>query len=228
MTIHRAFFTDNGHASDGQPRLLDLFCCAGGAAKGYQRAGFHVTGVDIQPQAKYCGDRFHQGDALEFLAEHWQEFDVIHASPCCQSKTRVTDWRGSRANHPDLLLPTLRMLRGLSVPWVVENVMEAVWDGTLRPDLILCGSMFGLPLRRHRAFETSWHAYQVTPRCSHRRGDLSFGHRDERIYADAMGCTWMTAREGRQAIPPAYTEYLGGLLRDQVSTAVAAQPTERH
>ena len=63
------------------PRLLDLFCGAGGCTKGYQRAGFYVVGVDINPQPRYIGDEVHQADALEFCAQHGAEFDVIHASP---------------------------------------------------------------------------------------------------------------------------------------------------
>lgn len=195
-----------------RPRLLDAYCGAGGATKGYQRAGFHVTGIDIAPQPRYCGDQFVQGDAIEYLREYGHEFDVVHASPTCQTRARVTKWRGRVENHPDTLSPTLVLLRSLSVPWIVENVMEAAWDGTLRPDFILCGSQFGLTIRRHRAFESSCAVAQLTAPCSHRHDDLPFMHKGERAFADAMGCTWMNNKEARQAIPPAYTEYLGGFL----------------
>lgn len=188
---------------------------------GYFQAGFCVEGVDINPQPNYPF-RHHVSDALTFLMSHWHKFAAAHASPTCQTRARVTAWRGSRDNHPDTLTPMLAALRGLPVPWVVENVMEAAMDGTLRPDFILCGSMFGLKVRRHRAFETSWTALQLTQGCTHGRDDIPFEHKDERAFADAMGCTWMTNREGRQAIPPAYTEWIGLQLLQQVEIREAA------
>ncbi len=204
------------HHDDTRPKLLDLFCCAGGAAVGYFRAGFCVIGVDINPQPNFPY-KHHVADALEFLAKHWHEFAAVHASPTCQTRARVTAWRGSRDNHPDTLTPMLAALRELPILWVVENVMEAVTDGTLRPDFVLCGSMFGLRVRRHRAFETSWRALQLTPRCAHRRSDIPFEHKDERAFADAMGCTWMSKFEGRQAIPPDYTRHIGEQLIQQLA-----------
>jgi SAM-dependent methyltransferase len=205
------------------PRLLDVYCGPGGAARGYQHAGWHVTGVDITPQPYYCGEEFHQGDALEFLAAHWLEFDAIHGSPICQGWARVTDWRGSRSDHPDLLTPTLDFLRAqvTTVPWVIENVPEAAELGPLRPDLLLCGTALGLPIRRHRAFETSWRALQLTSQCAHRSTDLAFDHSGERAYADAMGCGWMPAKAARQAIPPAYTQYIGELMLAELAERAA-------
>jgi DNA (cytosine-5)-methyltransferase 1 len=203
-----------------RPRLLDAFCCEGGCSVGYERAGFEVEGVDLVPQPRYPFT-FHQADALEFISEHWQDYDAIAASPTCQTRARVTAWRGSRDNHPDTLTPTLELLRTLPIPWVVENVTEAVTDGTLRPNYLLCGTMFGLPIRRHRAFETSWPALQLSPACHHRPSDLPFMHKGERAFADAMGCTWMTNRGGRQAIPPAYTEFIGAQLLDHLAERVA-------
>ena len=193
-------------------RLLDLFCCAGGAAVGYHRAGFEVVGVDIAPQPNYPFE-FHVGDALKFVAEHGHEFDAVHASPPCQTFANVTSWRGNQADHPDLLDPTRDALNATGLPWVIENVPKA----PLRRDLVLCGSMFGLNVRRHRVFETSWGAFQLTSPCHHHAGLLPFVHKSERAYADAMECTWMSNVEARQAIPPAYTEYIGGLLVDQVA-----------
>lgn len=209
------------HHTEARPKLVDLFSCAGGAAMGYFQAGFCVEGVDINPQPNYPF-RHHQADAFTFLDAQWSRFTAAHASPTCQTRARVTAWRGSRDNHPDTLTPMLAALRSLPLPWVVENVMEAATDGTLRPDFVLCGSMFGLRIRRHRAFETSWRALQLTPRCAHRPDDLAFEHKDERAFADAMGCTWMSAKEGRQAIPPAYTRHIGEQLLAHLAEGAAA------
>lgn len=193
-----------------RPRLLDLFCGAGGAAEGYHRAGFDVFGVDINYQPNYPFD-FHQGDAMTFPLGG---FDAIHASPPCQHYANVTKWRGNPALHPDLLVPTVDRLKGSGVPWVVENVP----DSPMAPDFILCGSMFGLAVRRHRWFLTSWGGFELVQGCRH-RDLLPFMHKGERAYADAMGCPWMTAKEGRQAIPPAYTEWIGRRLLVTVEAA---------
>lgn len=195
---------------------LDLFCGAGGATRGYQMAGFEMTGVDASEQPRYCGERFVRADALDFLRAHAYEYDFIHASPPCQHYANVTLWRGNPGNHPDLLAPTRELLEATGVPWVIENVERA----PMRPDYVLCGSHFGLKVRRHRWFETSWRGFSLMPRCDH-RGLLPFEHRGERAYADAMGCHWMTNREGRQAIPPAYTRFLAGELLKHAGTDAA-------
>ena len=117
-------------------RGLDLFCGAGGATRGYQMAGFEMTGVDIKPQPRYAGERFFQADALEFVAEHGRNYDFIHASPPCQHYANVTAWRGSAEDHPDLVSATRDALQATGRPWVMENVMEA----PMRRDYILCGS----------------------------------------------------------------------------------------
>jgi len=204
-----------------RPRLLDLFCCQGGAGKGYHDAGFEVVGVDITPQPRYPFE-FHQADALTFLQDHGDEYDAIHASPTCQRKARVTAWRGNREDHPNTLTPMLSALRGMSTPWVVENVPEA--GDELRPDFLLCGTQFGLQVRRHRIFERgNWDGYELLPPCScYRNPDLfAFEHKDERAFADAMGCTWMSSLGGRQAIPPAYTEWIGRQLLDHLMEVAA-------
>lgn len=190
-----------------RPKLLDLFCGAGGCSVGYHRAGFDVTGVDIAPQKRYPYD-FVCADALTFPLDG---FDAIHASPPCQFRSAVTAWRGSRENHPDLLTPTLALLTRVRVPWVVENVPEA----GLRADYQLCGTQFGLPIRRHRDFQQgNWSDYELRGPCRcYQVKVLPFGHKNERVYADAMGCEWMSIREARQAIPPAYTEMIGAALR---------------
>jgi hypothetical protein len=196
--------------------LLDLYCGAGGAATGYYQAGFDVIGVDTEPQPRYPF-RFVQGDALDVLAG-WDllpDLAAIHASPTCQTRSRATAWRGRREDHPDLLTPTLCALERLPVPWVVENVPEAVWDGTMRGDHMLCGTQFGLTVRRHRAFQCgNWSSFVLMPPCQCYRNPrlLPFGHKGERAFADAMGCEWMNKYEARQAIPPAFTRLIGEQL----------------
>lgn len=197
-----------------KPRILDLYAGAGGAARGYQQAGFHVTGVDVRPQPRYAGDEFHQADALRFPLDG---FDAIHASPPCQHYAGVTAWRGNQNDHPDLVARTRVLLEATSLPWVMENVREA----PIRGDILLCGTQFGLPIRRHRHFETNWSDLVMRPPCQHHPSDLAFEHKQERAYADAMGCHWMTAREAREAIPPAYTTFLGGLLLEHVQRRAA-------
>lgn len=172
---------------------------------GYHRAGFDVMGVDIKPQPNYPF-RFIQADVMEFLPTlDYDLQDAIHASPPCQHYAPVTRWRGQAADHPDLLQPVVDHLRNIGIPWIVENVPAA----PMAPDFVLCGSMFGLAVRRHRWFLTSWTGFDLVPECQHRAADLPFMHKGERAFADAMGCEWMTNREAREAIPPAYTEYLG-------------------
>ena len=149
--------------------------------------------------------------------------DAIHASPTCQTFARVTAWRGSRENHPDLLTPTLALLARIDVPWIVENVPEAC--PPLRPDYLLCGTQFGLKVRRHRAFmRGNWDAYELMPGCQCYLNPvlLAFEHKGERAFADAMGCTWMSAKEARQAVPPAMTEHIGRQLRDYLTSEAAA------
>lgn len=203
-------------------KLLDLFCGAGGSAMGYHRAGFEVVGVDINPQKNYPFE-FHQADALEYVAEHGHEFDVIHASPPCQDHTRSYTPYDHGTAH--LLPDTRNLLIEIGKPWVIENVPGA----PMRIDFLLCGCMFGLPrLRRQRWFETSWRGFALMPPCYHPEpivtvaghgipsGSSYLGHVDGKEYSRlarlAMGIDWMTRDELSQAIPPAYTEWIGAQL----------------
>jgi DNA (cytosine-5)-methyltransferase 1 len=195
------------------PRLLDLFCCAGGAGMGYHRAGFDVVGVDLAAQPNYPFE-FVQADALAYVAEHGARFDAIHASPPCQHYAPVTAWRGNQNDHPDLVALTRDALTATGRPWIIENVRGA----PVRADVMLCGSHFGLRVKRHRSFESSHPMPLLTPSCQH-AGLLPFMHKNERAFADAMGCDWMTNIEARQAIPPAYTEHLGAALLTAVRAA---------
>ncbi len=213
-----------------QPRLLDLFCGAGGAAMGYSRAGFDVVGVDIKPQPHYPFE-FHQADALEFLAEHGREFDAIHASPPCQGYIQRN--KNLRTKHPKLIEPVRVLLQEAGRPYVIENVEGA----PLINPVLLCGTMFGLRIRRHRLCECPSCLILSRP-CYHwgtvAAGDFAavyaFGGKGHRHgpgvrdpksangpeWAEAMGIDWMSRDELTQAIPPTYTEYIGKALMGQL------------
>ena len=207
-------------------RLLDLFCGAGGAAMGYHRAGFaDIVGVDIKPQKRYPFE-FVQGDALEYVAEHGHEFDMIHASPPCQRYSVTRSIHGNGDSHPDLVLATRAALQATGKPWVIENVPGA----PLINPLILCGTMFPvLRVYRHRLFECNPPIYFAPGQCNHAftmppsKGMYhtldkyefitcvghNFQAESGRV---AMDIDWMTRDELAQAIPPAYTEYIGGQM----------------
>ena len=193
-----------------RPRLLDLFCGAGGAAMGYHRAGFEVVGVDLRNQPDYPFE-FHQADAMTYPLEG---FDAIHASPPCQAYSEATAWRGSRANHPQLIVPTRERLMAAGVPYVIENVAGARRE--LRNPVRLCGSQFGLPVQSHRYFEMPWWTdWVLMPPCSHGKDQFVRDHggkHPESEFGPAMGIDWMTTDEARQAIPPAFTEWIGQRL----------------
>jgi DNA (cytosine-5)-methyltransferase 1 len=218
-------------------RLLDLFCKAGGGAMGYHRAGFdEIVGIDIEPQKRYPFE-FVQCDAMEYVRDHWMEFDAIHASPPCQAYTAINQvnkkrW-GYEPPHPKLIEPTRRLLQRTNIPWVIENVPNA----PLQNPVVLCGSMFGLGVMRHRLFETSFFL-MTGVRCRHRGHDhrgvygrhpdggkiwtrVSGGGTINRAHsiedgAVRMGIDWMEWAELTQAIPPAYTEYIGRQLLDHI------------
>lgn len=208
-------------------RLLDLFCGAGGCSVGYTRAGFDVVGVDIQPQPHYpypliIADALDVLNATDFL--NW--FDAIHASPPCQAYSRATAWRGNRSTHPDLIAQIQTGLRATSKPYVIENVQEA--RPRLRNPLMICGTTLGLPIRRHRYFELSSNGLVMQTPCHHRATDYSYDHgnkQTEAVYRDAMGCQWMTVKEAREAIPPAYTEYVGTQLAAVIRGSLDPAPT---
>lgn len=209
-----------------RPRLLDLFCGAGGSAMGYHRAGFDVSGVDIVPQKRFPFT-FVQGDALEYLAKHGKEFDAIHASPPCQAYS--VNMRHLSGPAPMLIEPCRQLLAETGKPWIIENVEGAPLEteSTLfgKHGVMLCGSQFGMNIWRHRLFETSF-AVATPGSCRHGNAPLNphrassrdrmrlkFGRVDlEKIWRAEIGVPWMSKHEGRQAIPPAYTEYIGKQL----------------
>ena len=206
-----------------RPRLLDLFCGAGGAAMGYHRAGFDVVGVDIAPQPNYPFT-FHQADAMTWPLDG---FDAIHASPPCQAYSVAAQSRRNAGHeYPDLLAATRDRLAATGIPWVIENVPGA----PMRADIVLCGCQVGLALRRERWFETSWFAFGLLTPHYHPGPVLSVvGHGTPSWvrrqlgynptiaqYRAAMGIGWMNRNELSLAIPPAYTEHVGHRLIDQV------------
>lgn len=218
------------------PLLLDLFCGAGGCSVGYARAGFDVVGVDIQPQKNYPFE-FHQADALDFPLDG---YDAIHASPPCQvylSLRAVNKALGRADGHRDLIAATREALSASGVPYVIENVEGA----PLLNPVKLCGSSFGLAVRRHRLFECSfpvlaqpcahhlqreekyWTSWR--PNGEERKATVVqvYGNAGGREHwPDAMGIDWMTPDELAEAIPPAYTEHIGGYLMAALDIEVAA------
>jgi hypothetical protein len=202
-----------------RPWLLDLFCGAGGAARGYQLAGYSVVGVDIVDQPHYAGDLFVRGDALDFVAAYGSLFDAIHASPPCQFASQQFNpkYPEKRSEHQNLIPQTRAALQATGLPYVIENVKGA--RKHLINPLMLHGSMFDLPIFRERYFEvdppiwfTSIPRRDYDPVCPN--GTTKRENRSEvvsRLQA-AMGIDWMTKKELRQAIPPAYTEFIGNHL----------------
>lgn len=207
-----------------RPRLLDLFCGAGGTAMGYHLAGFDVVGCDIAPQPNYPFP-FHQYDALAAIVEHGHRFDFIHASPPCQRYTKGAKQAGTSHNHPNLIAKTRAAILGTGKPYVIENVMES--RGDLVSPVMLCGTMFGLGVFRHRLPETRGFILATPVHRTHsgfigdgryvtvtgKPGGSSYRdgitHGNKAAWQRAMGITWMTAREMAQAIPPAYTSHIG-------------------
>lgn len=235
-----------------RPILYDVFCGAGGATKGYQRAGFYVIGVDYKPQERYCGDEFIQMDAIKFLmrllAGEFKTPAAIHTSPPCQKHSTMTKgrWQDKLGDHVNLIPGTRKLLQKISRPYVIENVPGAK-NEMINP-ITLCGTMFNLRARngaqlwRHRLFECDPPIWFPPTMCHHektsaigvygggqhplrknansgvygnsggtsaRDGKSFYGIEDRRT---AMGIDWMTGKELNQAIPPAYTEWLGRQL----------------
>jgi DNA (cytosine-5)-methyltransferase 1 len=200
-------------------RLLDLFCGAGGAAVGYARAGFEVVGVDNRQQ-KHYPFAFFLGDALEYLEKYGKEYDIIHASPPCQAYTQARYMVKAEMNYPDLIVRTREMLEATGKPYIIENVPGA----PLKNAMVLCGSMFGLGVLRHRLFECLPALYWLPGGCDHSGGTLPmWWKRRQEVKAKGKECRYITVAGqsflmdeakkamgiNAQAIPPAYTEWVG-------------------
>jgi DNA (cytosine-5)-methyltransferase 1 len=231
-----------------RPRILDLFCCEGGAAVGYDRAGFEVVGVDLEPRfAKRYPFEFHAADAIEFVKEHGHEFDAIHASPPCQAYSITRHGHGRQ--HPKLIEPTRDALIASGLPYVIENVEGA----PLIDPTVLCWGMFhpagsvidddGTPLRmeRHRLFESNI-ALTAPAHVAHDRsvqvaGSYGGARRDKRearevrhggyvpaaaIQQQLLGIDWMTQHGMHQSLPPVYTTWVGLQLRAALLVGGAA------
>lgn len=228
-------------------RLLDLYCCAGAAAAGYHQAGFEVVGVDIDPQPRYPFE-FVQADAVEFLARNgsWirRTFDAVHASPPCQHYSPLNAY--NHKEYPDLISAT-RQLIPPGMTYVIENVQAAARE--MCDTAMLCGPMFGLRMYRHRLFETNWpltapehprhmercarNSYLPTPQkpfMSIHGGKHSRAW--QRAACDVMGTPWVKTPDGAdgerhrvairevcEAIPPAYTTFIGGRLLQRLGAA---------
>jgi len=219
-----------------KPRLLDLFCGAGGAGMGYYRAGFEVVGVDIKPQPHYPFE-FHQADALTYPLDG---FDAYHASPPCQfGSVACARWRNMGYEYENLIPQTRQRLLAMNKPYVIENVTGS--KRFLHHPILLCGLSFGLKVVRHRWFECvpfimspghsyrqchgavtrkiaindptghgmPGHTYRALMVAGHGGNSQLFRWQD---WKKAMGIEWMSKQELTQAIPPAYTEYIGKYL----------------
>lgn len=225
--------------------VLDLFCGAGGASMGYNRAGFDVVGVDIEPQPRYPFE-FIESDALAFLRKGGARgFDLIHASPPCLRHSSLVRGRPEWLDkHKDYIKETRNLLQETGIPFVIENVPAA----PLNDPITLCGEMFSLNVIRHRLFESSIKIEQ--PKHIGHRGRVAGWHhgkqQDGPYYAiyghgggkgtledwrEAMDVWWMETRpEMAQAIPPAYTEYIGNQLMKVFTGgdhAASATPSRR-
>jgi DNA (cytosine-5)-methyltransferase 1 len=206
-------------------KLLDLFCGAGGASVGYHRAGFEVTGIDLKHGKRYPY-QYIRGDVMDYIhdVDFMRSFDVIHASPPCQtfsSTKHLRNAQGRTTDKQDLIEPVRSALIAASVPYVIENVMGA----PLINPVTLCGSAFGLKVRRHRLFESSEQLTGTT--CSHNeqgrpigiygsmRDEIPNGGRTAKTMQEAnkaMGIEWMIWGELVESIPPVYTQYIGEQL----------------
>ncbi len=204
-------------------KVLDLCCGGGGAAMGYYRSGYAVTGVDLHPQPKYPFD-FIQDDALNYAADHAHEYDLIHVSPPCQAFSAITP---DRSKHINLIPAFRRILKASGKPYVIENVPRS----PLKNPIMLCGTMFGLLVIRHRLFETNPVLWWPPQPCQHLRKVVKAGRKPDRKkhYAavfgnfsdiefgqQAMKIDWLGQKRLAQAIPPAYTQWIATEIQKQL------------
>lgn len=208
-------------------RVLDLFCGQGGAGWGYHLAGCDVTGVDIRPQPRYPAQMtFVHGDALAYLLQYGRQYDLIHASPPCRAYTKSTGGVAWKWVHPDLIGPVRQALHQIGRPYIIENVPNA----PLEDPVVLCGAMFGLRMYRHRLFETSFplrvpeHPEHVTPVAKMGRPakegeflSLVGNFSGLAVAREAIGMPWANQDGVRQAVPPAYTQWIGRQIKEMAA-----------
>jgi len=217
-------------------KLLDLFCGGGGCSTGYVQAGFEVVGVDLRSQPNYPY-KMYRGDALEFLCKHGEEFDAIHASPPCQAHTTLASIAEVTSGkiHADLIPATRELLEDCSRPYIIENVPGS----PLLDPVVLCGRMFELELYRHRLFESTFFIPEPphpphTAKCAKagrlpKEGEYHsiVGHfPGVELAAKIMGLPHLGQRELAQAIPPAYTKYIGKYLLQHLSAPKNRVPSK--
>lgn len=229
MTGSFSFTTD-------QPVALDAFCGVGGITQGLIDAGFYVVGVDIMKQPDYCGHEFWQSDAIDFIEKWGHEFDVILSSPPCQHDAMLTaGTNAGKFQYPDLLEPTRKVLRGSGRPYVIEQPPGKATK-KMKVDLKLCGEMFGLNVMRHRNFEIEGVRVAQLRHIAHRGRVAGMRHGiwhegpyfavygegggkgSVEEWREAMGIDWTWNRKSiAEAIPPAYSEYIGGQIYAQLT-----------
>lgn len=212
-------------------KLLDTFCGAGGCSEGYARAGFEVIGIDNEDQPKYPF-QFIKADALEVLSDRrfLSKFDVVHASPVCKRYSSITATAKTHNNHPDQIEEVRKLLIASGKPYVIENVPGS----PLKDYVELCGTMFGLNVIRHRLFECNPVIWFPPATCNHHKrvvkhgrkpcNETNFaavtGHFSDVAFAQkSMGIDWMGQKELAQAIPPAYTEWIGLQMKQALGLA---------
>jgi DNA (cytosine-5)-methyltransferase 1 len=229
-----------------RPRLLDAFGRRGGAARGYQQAGWHVTVVDIDDFSdNHGGDLFVQADAITYIRDHGHHYQAIHAGPPCQGQIAITSANRTRPGwhdqHRNLIPATRRALAEVHAATGIPTVIENGASKHLRPDMLLCGETFGLGVIRHRYFEVAGLLPMQPPHSPHRgrirgwRHGAWFDGPYLAVYGDssskgsvaewqaAMGIDWMDDRgDLAEAIPPAYTRWIGDLMMAQLRSETAA------
>jgi DNA (cytosine-5)-methyltransferase 1 len=221
---------------DGRPIAVDLYCCQGGATRGYQQNGFYVIGVDLDPQPRYCGDEFWQADAIAWLEAHAgfirEQVALVAASPPCQFDSDCQRIMGR--DHPDLIEPTREALEEIGVPYVLENVRGAL--PKLKDPVELCGTMFNLRTYRHRYFETGGWTLAQPAHPQHTAPQTKMGRAPQPgefvqaignfsgvgMVRDDWGVPWMNRDGIRESIPPAYARYVGEQFLAQRGLEAAA------
>lgn len=224
-------------------KVLDLFCGEGGASLGYANAGFEVFGVDNDPKRlkRYPFEHL-PADAMEYLYEHGDEFDFIHASPPCQGYSIATSALPDRLERYDRMIPALRdLLVATNKPYVIENVYNARTE-MVEPQM-LCGRMFGLSaidtdgtylvMDRHRMFETNWdfvapehpkhdRKLQVAGSYGGARRDKVEARKERKggyvpafeVQQKLLGITHMSEKGMWLSIPPVYSQFIGNQYKE--------------